>query len=229
MPSVPIFGPAITRILTLAESMARLEALLHVRGLQGRPVTSKAFAMACNVSPLAAELHLAKLCARGLLAVDIGTELQYRYHPLRPEVRAAIDEVGQLVATQRAALIAWFATAGRRRVLIAEDDADMRDILRCYLEARGFEVRALPLGREALACGEAETLVLALVDLRPAMAPGLQLTRVLRERPDPVRTIVTTSFGDARLHDRIAGLGVDAVLEKPFELDDIGRLLDGPP
>ena len=102
----------------------------------------------------------------------------------------------------------------------------MREILRAFMEGRGFRATALPHGRDSLMCAETEPLSLSIVDLPPSLSPGLALTRALRQREDPIRTIVTTSFGDARLQAKIAGLGIEAVLEKPFELDDLGRVLD---
>jgi CheY-like chemotaxis protein len=226
MVSTPAFSAPVARILAFVQSMTRLEVLLELRALKGRPTTAKTISKVCRISLLAAEQHLAKLCARGLLAVEIRTDLFYSYRPIDPNTRGAVDELQVLVVMERDALKAWFA-AQRPHVLIAEDDSDMREIVRAFMESRGFRTTALPHGREALAYAEGEPLTLAIVDLRSSLAPGFALARALQQRPDPVRIIATTSFGDARLHSRIAGLGISAVLEKPFELDDLGRVLDG--
>ena len=227
MASTPAFSTSVARILASVESMIRLDALLQLRALRGKSATTRSIANACRISPLAAEQHLAKLCARGLVAVEIGTELHYSYRPIDPNTRAAVDELGVLVGTQREAVKAWFAAIQRPHVLIAEDHRDMREILRAFLESRGFRATALPHGHEALAYAAGELLALAIVDLRPSLMPGLALARTLYQRSEPVPTIVTTSFGDARLHARIAGLGISTILEKPFELDDLGRAIDG--
>lgn len=200
--------------------------LLYARALKGKSVTARTIASVCRMSIFAAELHLAKLCARGLLTVEIGTELHYSYNPIESRMRAPIDELDRLFITQRDTLAAWFKAGNRPHVLIAEDDADMREIVRSFMETRGFRATALPHGRESMACAEAESLALSIVDVRPSFAPGLALTRALRRRREPVKTIITTSLGDVRLHGQIAGLGVSAVLEKPFDLEELGKLLE---
>lgn len=198
-----------------------------MRSLGGRPATGCAVASALHLSPLAADRHLSKLCARGLLAVEIGTDLHYSYRPIEPKARAVVDELDRLSSVNPDSLAAWFA-ADRPHVLIVEDDTDMREIVRAFMEARGFRATALPHGRETHACAESETLALSIVDVRPSFAPGLALARALRRRDEPIRTILTTSLGDVRLQAQIAGLGVAAVLEKPFDLEDLGRLVDAP-
>jgi CheY-like chemotaxis protein len=227
MPSTPVFSASVLRVLAFTESMTRLDVLLELRALSGKSATAKTIATACRISVLAADQHLAKLCGRGLLAVEIGTELLYSYRPIDPTTRAGVDEVQMLVLTQREAIRAWFAATQRPHVLIAEDDPDMREILRTFMESRGFRSTALPHGHEALAYAEGEALALAIVDLRPSPTPALALARALQQRPDPVRIIMTTSFADARLQSRIAGLTVSAVLEKPFELDELSRAVEG--
>jgi DNA-binding NtrC family response regulator len=122
-------------------------------------------------------------------------------------------------------MVARFERAPRG-VLIAENDADMREILRVYLETRGLLPTALPHGRSARVAAETKSFALAVVDVRPSLPEGLALLRTLRERSAPVRTIVMTSFGDASLEARIARLGVTDILEKPFGLDDFDRMVE---
>ncbi|MFO0736522.1 MAG: response regulator [Labilithrix sp.] len=220
-------GPSVIQVLAIVESMARLDVLLFLRSLRGKATGRETVATACRMSSLAAEHHLARLCARGLLAVTIGEELHYSYRPIDPRMRAAVDELDRVSAAEPGILTAWFAAYRRPHALIVEDDADMREILRSFIESRGFQATALAHGRESLAWAETEPLSLAIVDVRPSFAPGLKLARALRQRATPIRTIVTTSLGDVRLHAQLSGLGVSAVLEKPFDLDELAGVIEG--
>lgn len=226
MDSLSIPSSAVARLLLSVESLARLDVLLYLRDRKGRPSTAKAVASACQISPVAAEQHLAKLCARGLVGVDIGTELHYSYRPFDPRTRVTVDELEVLSTTNREGLAAWLASSRIPHALIVEDDPDMRELIHVFMVSRGFGVTALPHGHASLACAAGDTLAASIIDIRPSSTPGLTLARALRSRPDPVLTVVTTSLGDVRLRSQLTNLGISAVLEKPFDLDELGRVLD---
>jgi ActR/RegA family two-component response regulator len=218
-------SPAIHRLVASVETVEALDLLLHVRSLKGRPVTARALAASGVASTAAAEHYLAKLCARGYLAVEIGMELHYSYRPIDMATRQAVDELDAEIALRRPEIVALFDITARV-ALIAEDDSDMREILRVSLENRGFRTKAMRHGHHAMVTAETENLALAVVSVRSALTNGLALLRALRERARPVPTIVMTSFSDARLRGSIDEIGVTHVLEKPFELDDFERVVN---
>jgi DNA-binding response OmpR family regulator len=103
------------------------------------------------------------------------------------------------------------------RVLIADDDAVVRDIVRRYLERDGLEVRAVGDGNEALRVLSTERIDVAVLDVMMPGPNGLSLCRTLRQGGDySVPVILLTALNEE--DDRIAGLeaGADDYLTKPF-------------
>ena len=103
------------------------------------------------------------------------------------------------------------------RVLIADDDAVVRDVVRRYLERDGLEVRIAGDGHEALRVLGTERIDVAVLDVMMPGPNGLSLCRTLRQGGDyTVPVILLTALSEE--DDRIAGLeaGADDYLTKPF-------------
>lgn len=103
------------------------------------------------------------------------------------------------------------------RVLIADDDIVVRDVVRRYLERDGLEVAVADDGHEALRVMAAERIDVAVLDVMMPGPDGLALCRSLRRGGDyTVPVILLTALGEE--DDRIAGLeaGADDYLTKPF-------------
>jgi DNA-binding response OmpR family regulator len=103
------------------------------------------------------------------------------------------------------------------RVLIADDDAVVRDVVRRYLERDGLEVRVVGDGNEALRILSTERIDVAVLDVMMPGPNGLSLCRTLRQGGDyTVPVILLTALSEE--DDRIAGLeaGADDYLTKPF-------------
>jgi DNA-binding response OmpR family regulator len=103
------------------------------------------------------------------------------------------------------------------RVLIADDDTVVRDVVRRYLERDGLEVAIARDGNEALRLLGTQRIDVAVLDVMMPGPDGLTLCRSLRQRGDySVPVILLTALGEE--DDRIAGLeaGADDYLTKPF-------------
>ncbi|MEX0367241.1 MAG: response regulator [Ruegeria sp.] len=106
------------------------------------------------------------------------------------------------------------------RILVCDDETDVREMLEEYLTLRGYDVspaaNALEL-REILAGGDVDLIVL---DINMPGEDGLSLLRSLRPE-NPVPVIMLTAAGD--VVDRIIGLemGADDYLGKPVDLREL--------
>lgn len=103
------------------------------------------------------------------------------------------------------------------RVLIADDDDVVRDVVRRYLERDGLEVSAAHDGTEALRLLRSQRIDVAVLDVMMPGPDGMALCRSLRQGGDySVPVILLTALGEE--DDRIAGLeaGADDYLTKPF-------------
>lgn len=103
------------------------------------------------------------------------------------------------------------------RVLVADDDDVVRDVLRRYLERDGHDVSTAPDGNEALRLLGSEPIDLAILDVMMPGPDGLAICRILRERSGfRIPVILLTALAEE--DDRIAGLevGADDYVTKPF-------------
>ena len=103
------------------------------------------------------------------------------------------------------------------RVLIADDDNVVRDVVRRYLERDGLDVSVARDGNEAQQILGSEQIDVAVLDVMMPGPDGLALCRQLRERGGySIPVILLTALGEEE--DRIAGLeaGADDYLVKPF-------------
>jgi two-component system phosphate regulon response regulator OmpR len=102
------------------------------------------------------------------------------------------------------------------RLLVVDDDARIRDLLRRYLGQEGFEVLVAEDGRAMDRLLQRELFDLIVLDLMLPGEDGLSICRRLRARRDLTPVVMLTAKGDDV--DRIVGLeiGADDYLPKPF-------------
>ena len=100
-------------------------------------------------------------------------------------------------------------------ILIAEDDGDIRGLLRLYLESEGYRVLEAEDGAQALALAREETPDMAILDVMMPRLNGYELTRALRKFSDIPILILSAKSQD---NDKILGLnlGADDYIAKPF-------------
>ena len=102
------------------------------------------------------------------------------------------------------------------RLLVVDDDASVRDMLREYMGSHGFTVSEAESGPQMREVLDRELPDVVLLDVRLPGEDGLSLARFLRERYD-VGIIMVTASGD--VIDRVVGLevGADDYIAKPFD------------
>ena len=109
------------------------------------------------------------------------------------------------------------------RVLIADDDTVVRDVVRRYLERDGLDVTLADDGTEALRVLGTGQIDVAVLDVMMPGPDGLTLCRTLRNAGRyPIPVILLTALGEE--DDRIAGLeaGADDYVTKPFSPQGAG-------
>lgn len=101
------------------------------------------------------------------------------------------------------------------RVLVAEDDKDIAELLVTYLEREGYQVLCVEDGRAALECFSKQDLQMAILDISLPLLDGFGVCREIRKRSQ--MPILFLSARDDTM-DKILGLelGADDYLVKPF-------------
>ena len=101
------------------------------------------------------------------------------------------------------------------KILVADDDLNICELLRLYLEKEGFEVVMAHDGEEAVAKFESEKPSLILLDIMMPKLDGWQVCRQIRQKSDCPIIMLTAKVEDM---DKIMGLtlGADDYITKPF-------------
>ncbi len=102
-----------------------------------------------------------------------------------------------------------------QRILIVDDEENIRDLAALYLEKEGFTVDQAGSGREALARFQQSEPALVILDLMMPGMDGFELCRELRREHDVPIIMLTARSDDV---DKIVGLelGADDYMTKPF-------------
>lgn len=111
----------------------------------------------------------------------------------------------------------------KQTILIAEDEADIRKLLRLYLESEGFGVIEAENGEEAISVAHACKPDMAILVMMPK-SDGFAVTQALRKDSDIPILIVSARSQD---NDKILGLnlGADDYISKPFNaLEVVARV-----
>ena len=106
-------------------------------------------------------------------------------------------------------------------ILVAEDQADIRDLLVLNLRNAGYEVTAVADGREALAHQTEQARDLLILDLMMPGLDGLEVCKALRAKGSATPILMLTAKSTEL--DRVLGLelGADDYLTKPFSLAEL--------
>jgi CheY-like chemotaxis protein len=117
--------------------------------------------------------------------------------------------------------------APSRRVLVADDDEDVREMLVLFLEDEGFEVAVAKDGSEALARLMNEEYHAVVLDNRMPGLTGVEVYRALATHGRRVPVILVTAA--AQVQVLAASLGIRCFLGKPFPLPALLAILERAP
>jgi two-component system response regulator AtoC len=113
------------------------------------------------------------------------------------------------------------ATTEDRRILVADDDPDIRVLLKTFLEDEGYTVSEAANGQDALDGVRSGSYDLVLLDMRLPGMTGMDVLKQLREKQGDVPVILITAYGSPNIAIQASSLGAYSFITKPFELDDV--------
>jgi len=104
------------------------------------------------------------------------------------------------------------------RILVVEDQEDLRQIARFALEGAGYEVIEAATGAEAVAKAETEHPNLVLMDIQLPVLDGYESTRRIKALPGMTRTavIAVSSFAMRGDEEKARAAGCDGYVTKPY-------------
>ena len=112
------------------------------------------------------------------------------------------------------------------RILIVEDDPDIRQLLQDRLRARGYRVHLEVDGVRALEAVRAETFEGMILDISIPSMDGMDVLRQIRRWDQQIPIVMVTASGSKELAIRAIGMGAQAYVLKPFDIDELERIVD---
>jgi DNA-binding NtrC family response regulator len=107
------------------------------------------------------------------------------------------------------------------RILVVDDEKQMRDLLAKVLERKGYQVSACGDGAEALALLEREPADLVVTDVRMPGLNGMEALRAIKELNPDIVVIIMTAFGSIDQAVQAVKDGAYDYINKPFKIDEI--------
>jgi DNA-binding response OmpR family regulator len=109
------------------------------------------------------------------------------------------------------------------RILIADDDAGLRQLMRMILAREGFEVIEAANGEQALALATAVDPALILLDVMMPGMDGYDVCRRLKtdQRTGRVPVVFVSAAEDVSRRNEVQRLGADACIKKPIGPRDL--------
>lgn len=104
------------------------------------------------------------------------------------------------------------------KILVAEDDGNMRKILKLYLQKEGYDVECVSDGEEVLNYFEEKTADILLLDWMMPKKDGIETCRELRLMKIPVKIIMLTAKTTSENEFHGLSIGADDYIRKPFDM-----------
>jgi DNA-binding response OmpR family regulator len=115
--------------------------------------------------------------------------------------------------------------SGKKRILIIEDDEEMRSLIKEFVEEEGYEADCVEKGTYAFGKLLKEPFDLIITDIRMPGFSGLDILPDLRKLKPDVSIAVITAFGSEEVYYKALQRGANAYLEKPIQLGKLGALI----
>ena len=132
--------------------------------------------------------------------------------------------------TEKEAKKFLFINAGQaisRRILVAEDNKSIRDVVSMFLDFMGFEVALAGNGVEALSLFLKNSFDLVLTDLEMPIMDGWSLSHCIKERSPNTPVVLMTGADRETVWKKVERGSVDSVIFKPFMLEDFKKTVQG--
>jgi DNA-binding response OmpR family regulator len=113
--------------------------------------------------------------------------------------------------------------AENNRILIVEDDQQLRETLAIELTEQGYDVRTASSGNEAIPITYGVELAVIILDLKMPYIDGFEVLKFIKGTFPLTKVIILTAYADLLSIEKCKKLGADDVIGKPY---DLGHLFD---
>jgi CheY-like chemotaxis protein len=109
------------------------------------------------------------------------------------------------------------------KVLVVDDEPEVRLVLTEFLESRGFQVTTAESGARALAVVDSVEPHVVLLDVTMPEMDGIETLKRLAALKPGLPIIMVTANADVDITSRLLAMGAADYIPKPFDLDYLGQ------
>jgi DNA-binding NtrC family response regulator len=107
------------------------------------------------------------------------------------------------------------------RILIVDDDENIRKVLVTILEEEGYAVDSVDTAKKAIEATKKKFYNVALIDIRLPDMEGIELLTRMRETTPRIRKVIITGYPTLPNAVEAVNRGADAYIMKPFDMDKV--------
>ncbi|MDX2022028.1 MAG: response regulator [Deltaproteobacteria bacterium] len=118
------------------------------------------------------------------------------------------------------------ATGNHLHILLADDDDDLRTLIRDCLEQEGWVVHEASSGLDLLdLLTSSQHFDLVVSDMRMPWLSGLQVATAVRRNGSPIPFVIMSAFGSREVRESVAALPASVFIQKPFAPEQLCALV----
>jgi DNA-binding NtrC family response regulator len=109
----------------------------------------------------------------------------------------------------------------KARILIVDDETDLRTLLRHILTAQGYQITDAEDGEEAIELIKKQKFDIALLDIQMPNINGIQVLKYIKEHSPQTKAVMLTGYADLKHAMEAKEFGARDFIGKPYKLEDV--------
>ena len=111
--------------------------------------------------------------------------------------------------------------AAKNRILVADDEEALRNVLSSELEGEGYTVKSAADGQEAITLVQMNDFDLILLDIKMPNVDGFEVLKYVKDHAPKTKVVMLTGFADLKNAIESKKLGAEDFVSKPYDLVDL--------
>ncbi|MBI1807031.1 MAG: response regulator [Ignavibacteria bacterium] len=118
------------------------------------------------------------------------------------------------------------AVDSKLRILVVDDEDDLRNILSDVLEKTGYEIKSASNGEEAINLLKKNRFDLTLLDIQMPNLNGIEVLKYIKQHFPATKSIMLTGYADLKHAMEAKEFGAVDFISKPYQLEEILSTID---
>ena len=118
------------------------------------------------------------------------------------------------------------STIPKARILVVDDEDDLRMLLDHVVSNAGYHVITATDGEEAISKIQNETFDVALLDIQMPNASGIEVLKYIQKNSPKTKAVMLTGYADLKFAMEAREYGAKDFINKPYMLDEIVEIIE---